>query len=150
MADEYDYIVRKALEHQLKTAIAASAAPALAIEWPGGLASDGTAFKPGDHQEYLRFSNHVAKPVVWTQGPNPRISGSGFAKIAVRTRPKYGQDRNDILAGYVVAGFPFNLNLDRSGIRTNIDEHPHHRSFDVTDGWGQSTVDIYWNVLRIN
>lgn len=145
MPEDYTKIVRKTLEDNLKTVVAASAVPALAIRYPSTL-----NFEPEDHEEYLRITNHPAMPKVWTMGPNGRISGSGFAKIMVFTRPKYGQDRNDTLAGIVCGGFPYNLDLEREGIRTIIREEPHHREFtpDVA-GWGSSAVDVYWEVMRI-
>lgn len=130
--------VRKALETQLATAMAA-ASPPVKIAWPG------LAFNADDQAEYVNINVAYGPSLPLEMGNTPRIVLSGDASIVVRTKLGTGTDRNDTIAGIVGAAYPYNSALVRDGVSVIIG------TVDVVEGapdgpWWMAPVKVNWTV----
>lgn len=141
--------IRKALEIPLTAAVLAAdvvipgtdpAEPA--ILWPN------TSLKTDELGAYVRFSMHWAPDKVMEMGETPRQESSGMAKITVFTASGTGQDRNDTIAGFIEAAYPYNAALVRDGISVIVDTVDTVDAVLVEGTWWASAVNVNWHVWR--
>lgn len=139
-------VVKKAIRKAIETPLYnAAVANGLLVKWPNLALNRAEGSPPPE--EYIDVAHSFGRVIVHEMGPNPLVSARGTMSCIVRTPLAQGVDRNDTIAGIIVAAYPYGVQLVRDGIKVNIDT-ADTSGYGEDGAWVYSSALINWFVYR--